>query len=53
MSHDYDEYYYADDDDTDIESDGDICEKCSCPRDAHDDGEGPCLRCGRCRKFKG
>lgn len=51
--HDDDEYYRVDDDDTDIEADGDVCERCYCPRDRHsDDGVGPC-GCGRCRKFKG
>jgi hypothetical protein len=45
------EEYHIDDDDGGIESDGDICEKCECPRDAHEDGKGPCY-CGHCRRFK-
>lgn len=43
------EAYHIEDDDGGIEADGDICERCECPRDAHgDDG----CACGRCRKFK-
>ena len=38
------------DDDGGTDSAGDICERCECPRDAHEDG-GECI-CGKCRKFK-
>jgi hypothetical protein len=51
MPWDEDDAFLVDDDDTDIESDGDVCEKCYCPRDHHEDNAGPC-QCGRCRKFK-
>lgn len=47
-----DEYYRVDDDDSDIESDGDVCERCDHERGAHEDGEGPCNLCARCKRFK-
>jgi len=40
------------DDDGGTDSDGDICDRCDCPRSAHEDGKGECSACGRCRKFK-
>lgn len=53
MTWDDDEYTHIDDNDGGVESDGDICERCECTRDQHEDG-GPCMSCGpkRCRKFK-
>lgn len=51
MSWDEEEAYRDDDDDSDIESDGDICEKCEHPRAEHENGKGECT-CGRCRRFK-
>jgi hypothetical protein len=47
---DDDEAMRIEDDDGGVESDGDICERCDCPRDHHEEGKGPCS-CGRCRKF--
>ncbi len=46
-----DDFYHIDDDDGGVDSGGDICERCECTRDQHEDGKGPCA-CGRCKKFK-
>jgi hypothetical protein len=48
---DEDEAYHIDDDDGGADSDADICERCECCRDLHEDGIGAC-GCGRCKKFK-
>lgn len=47
-----DDYYYVEDDDTDIEAEGDVCDRCGDPREAHEDGGGECTRCGKCRRFR-
>lgn len=47
-----DDYYRVDDDDEAIESDGDVCERCDHERADHEDNEGPCNLCERCRGFK-
>jgi hypothetical protein len=51
MPDDEEEAYLVDDDDNDIEADGDICDRCECPRENHEDGIGEC-KCKRCRRFK-
>ncbi len=48
---DDDDIRHADDDDSDIESEGDLCERCEHPRTNHEDGTGACT-CGKCRRFK-
>lgn len=51
MPFDEDDAYHIDDDDGGLEADGDICDRCDCTREMHEDGKGECA-CGRCRKFK-
>ena len=55
VDYDDDDAVHIDDDDGGTDSDADICDRCDCPRDMHDeDGKGACLVCGdrRCKKFK-
>jgi len=49
---DEDDAVHIDDDDGGTDSDGDICERCECTREMHEDGKGACMMCDRCRKFK-
>ena len=44
------EAYRIDDDDGGTESDFDPCDRCDCPRVAHD--ASGCQSCGKCKKFK-
>jgi hypothetical protein len=52
MTWDDEEAMRIDDEDGDTSSDSDVCDRCGCSRDAHEnDGRGECA-CGGCRRFK-
>jgi hypothetical protein len=40
------------DEDGDVSTDADLCERCGCLQGMHEDGKGECAGCGNCMRFK-
>jgi hypothetical protein len=40
------------DEDGDVSTEADICTRCDCARNLHEDGKGECAGCGSCNRFR-